>query len=200
MVAIPEASFLLVSQAKRCAPIRPAQQPHTLPPRGANLSRSWKATIGQGRRWLAFCPALCQRAQDIPEHWQSCVMQQPSGGGSGNARWQRMGALCQHVAGINARGDAMNADAGRPRPFLQGPKGGDGAAMAGQQRGMDIHPTKRRQSERFQRENLIEMKGDNNIGPRCLQRRVAGSAIHIRNLKQRNAMRARDARNAMALA
>ncbi len=108
-----------------------------------------------------------------------------------------MGALCQHVAGINARGDAMDADTSRPRPFLQGPKGRDRAAMAWQQRGMDIHPTKRRQNERLKRENLIEMKGDNNIRPRRRQGRVTGSAIHIRNLKQRNAMRARDARKAM---
>jgi hypothetical protein len=57
-----------------------------------------------------------------------------------------------------------------------------------------------RQSECVQRENLIEMKGENNIRPRRGQGRVAGRTIHILNLKQRNAMRARDARKAMALA
>ena len=108
-----------------------------------------------------------------------------------------MGALCQHLAGINARGNAVDADARGPRRFLQSPKGGDGAAMARQQRGVDIHPTHRRQSERFQRKNLIEMKGKDHIGPSGLQRRVAGRAIHIPNLKQRNAMRARDIRQAM---
>jgi len=127
-------------------------------------------------------------------------MQQPRGGGSGNAGRQRKGALCQHFAGINARGNAMDADAGRPRPFLQGPKGRDRAAMARQQRGMDIHPTQRRQSERLKRENLIKMKGENNIRPRRRQSRVTGRAIHILNLQQRNAVRARDARKAMALA
>ena len=127
-------------------------------------------------------------------------MQQPRGGGSGNTGRQRKGALCQYVAGINARGDAMDADAGRTRPFLQGPKGRDRAAMAWQQLWMDIHPTQRRQSECLQCENLIEMKGENNIRPRRGQGRVAGSAIHILNLQQRNAVRARDARNAMALA
>ena len=127
-------------------------------------------------------------------------MQQPRGSGSGNARRQRMGALRQHCAGINACGDAMDADAGRPRPFLQGPKVGDGAAMARQQRRVDIHPSQRRQSECLQCENLIEMKGENNIGPRRRQGRVTGRAIHILNLKQRNAVRARDARKAMALA
>lgn len=108
-----------------------------------------------------------------------------------------MGALCQYVAGINARGNAVDADAGRARPFLQGPKGRDWAAMAWQQRGMDIHPTTRRQSQCFQRENLIEMKGKDHIGPCRPQRRVAGRAVHILNLKQRNAVRARAIRKAM---
>ena len=108
-----------------------------------------------------------------------------------------MGTLCQHVAGINARGNPVDADAGRPRPFLQGPKGRDWAAMAWQQRGMDIHPTHRRQSECLQRENLIEMKGENNIGPSGLQRRVAGRTIHILNLKQLNAVRPREIRKAI---
>ena len=108
-----------------------------------------------------------------------------------------MGALCQYVAGINARGNPVDADAGRPRPFLQCPKGRDRAAMAWQQRGMDIHPTQRRQSECFQRENLIEMEGENNIWPSGLQCRVAGRTIHILNLKQRNAVRPREIRKAI---
>ena len=109
-----------------------------------------------------------------------------------------MGALCQHLAGINARGNAVDADARGPRRFLQSPKGGDGAAMARQQRGVDIHPTHRRQSERFQRKNLIEMKGKDHIGPRGQQSRVTGWAIHILNLKQRNAARVRHIRKAVA--
>jgi hypothetical protein len=109
---------------------------------------------------LLFQQSACSSFKAVEETpWKNYAMQQPRGSGSGNARGQRMGALCQYVAGINARGNPVDADAGRPRPFLQGPKGRDRAAMAWQQRGMDIHPTQRRQSEHFQRENLIEMKG-----------------------------------------
>ena len=62
---------------------------------------------------------------------------------------------------------------------------------------MDIHPTQRRQSECVQRKNLIEMKGKDHIGSRRLQCRVAGRAVHILNLKQGNAVRPCEIRQAI---
>jgi hypothetical protein len=50
MMAIPEALLSLLSQAKRGAPIREAQQRHALPPRGTNLGGTWKTAIGQDGR------------------------------------------------------------------------------------------------------------------------------------------------------
>ena len=65
-----------------------------------------------------------------------------------------------------------------------------------QQRRVDIHPTKRRQSQRFGHENLVKMKGENHIRPRGLQSRMAGRTIHILNFQHGITLRARKARDA----